>query len=422
MAEKQNEEKTALSGYRILDLTEGGCLVAGKLMGDLGAEVIKVEMPWGAPSRNIGPFYKDIPHPEKSLFWMAYCSNKKSITLDLATADGQEVFKKLVRVSDLVIESFPPGYLEGLGLGYDILSEINPGIILTSITPFGQTGPKASYKFSNLTSWASHCSLYITGYPDRPPVEMSFNFQGALVGGMDAAVGSLFALWYREKTGKGQQVDVSLQDCGMGLLQGVTELWDNFKLDYMRCGTKWMLGGVERETVFPCKDGYVAFFLLGGTPGNGRATAALVRWMEEEGMVPDWMKGYDWVEDYDVSKQTQEEADRLDKVFASFLSTKTKSELFERSIKDGIFLAPIANMADLGQDQHLKSRGMWLETENSELEDTIIYYGPFARLSETPYSLRQRPPLIGEHNEEVYKGILGMSTEDLILLKQGRII
>ena len=138
MAEKQ---ETMLSPYRVLDLTDEKGLLCGKILGDLGADVIKIERPGGDPARNIGPFYHDEPDPEKSLFWFALNTSKRGITLDIEKADGKEIFKKLVKSADFVIESFAPGYLDKLGLGYSELERLNPGIIMVSITPFGQTGP-----------------------------------------------------------------------------------------------------------------------------------------------------------------------------------------------------------------------------------------------------------------------------------------
>ena len=145
----------ALADCRILDLTEGALSLCGKLLADLGADVIKIEKPGGDDTRNIGPFYQDIAHPEKSLFWWAYNVNKRGITLNLETAEGREIFSRLVASADFVIESFSPGHLDDLGLGYAALSALNPRIILMSITPFGQTGPKARNPWSDLTAWAS---------------------------------------------------------------------------------------------------------------------------------------------------------------------------------------------------------------------------------------------------------------------------
>lgn len=420
----QRKDEAALSGIRVLDLTERGCLIAGKILGDLGADVIKVERPGGDPSRKIAPFHKDIPHPERSLFWMAYNLNKRGITLNLETANGKETFKRLVAVSDFVIESFAPGYLERLGLGYEALSKVNHHLILTSITPFGQNGPKSHYKFSELTSWASHGSLYATGYPGLPPVAMSFPFQGSLVGAVDAVVGSLFALWYREATGQGQHVDVSLQETNIELLQALIELWDTAGYNYVRTGTVFRIHGrpVTRNMVFTCKDGYVAFSVLGGAEGVAKSTMAMVRWMNEEGMVPDWLKEYDFAHDYDSSKLAQEESDRLDRLFAEFLLTKTKAELFERSLREGIMLAPVDNTADLAQNPQLTSRDFWVQLGHPELGETLTYCGPFAKFSETPCTFNRRAPLIGEHNEEVYIGLLGMSKTKLLKLKETGVI
>jgi len=170
-----------LGPYRILDLTEGGCMVGARMLGDLGADVIKIEPAGGSPSR-IAPFYKDIPHPGKSLFWFAYNMNKRGITLDISKVDGQEIFKRLVRSTDIVMESFEPGYMNQLGLGYADLSKIKPDLVVTSIIPFGQSGPKAQYKGSDLTAWASGGYLYICGDPDRALTWVSFPQASLLAG------------------------------------------------------------------------------------------------------------------------------------------------------------------------------------------------------------------------------------------------
>lgn len=151
---KKAKVEGMLSPYRVLDLTDEKGLLCGKLLGDLGADVIKIEPPGGDTSRNVGPFYKDIPDPERSLFWFAFNTSKRGITLDIETADGQDVFKRLVTSADFVIESFPPGHMDRLGLGYPALNEINPGVIMVSISPFGQTGPYKDYKSPDIVACA----------------------------------------------------------------------------------------------------------------------------------------------------------------------------------------------------------------------------------------------------------------------------
>ena len=154
MTNKSDEREGLLAPYRVLDLTDEKGFLAGKIFGDLGADVIKIEKPGGDRARCIGPFYKDIPDPEKSLYWFAFNRNKRGITLDIQTADGQSIFKNLVGTADFVIESFPPGFMDKLGLGYEALSKINPRIIMASISPYGQKGPRANYAASELTLWA----------------------------------------------------------------------------------------------------------------------------------------------------------------------------------------------------------------------------------------------------------------------------
>jgi crotonobetainyl-CoA:carnitine CoA-transferase CaiB-like acyl-CoA transferase len=203
MMDGNEESRLSLDPYRVLDLTDEKGMLCGRILGDLGADVIKVERSGGDKSRNIGSFYQDMPHPERSLYWFAYNANKRGITLNLQTADGRGLFKRLAKTSDFIIESFAPGYLEELGLGYPVLSEIKPAIILISITPFGQSGPYRDYKSSDIVSMAMGGLMYITGDADRPPVRVSVE-QSYLHAGAHAAIGALLALHYRVLTGKDQ--------------------------------------------------------------------------------------------------------------------------------------------------------------------------------------------------------------------------
>ena len=149
----QKKEGSLLDPYRILDLSDEKGVLCGKVLADLGADVLKIEPPGGDPMRHIGPFYHDTPDPEKSLYWFTFNTSKRSITLDITKSDGQKIFKRLAKTADFVIECFSPGYLDRLGLGYSVLSELNPRLIMTSITPFGQSGPYRDYKAT--ISWAS---------------------------------------------------------------------------------------------------------------------------------------------------------------------------------------------------------------------------------------------------------------------------
>ena len=163
-----------LAPYRVLDLTDERGLLAGKILADLGADVLQIEPPGGSPARKIGPFHGDDPQPEKSLFWWAYAANKRGITLDLEQKDGQALLEKLVAEADFLIESFTPGYLDGLGLGYQHLAEINPKLVMVSITPFGQDGPYSNYQATDIVGMALGGFMYLTGDEDRAPIRISF--------------------------------------------------------------------------------------------------------------------------------------------------------------------------------------------------------------------------------------------------------
>lgn len=428
MAEQETRE-SLLEPYRVLDLAEGGCLIAGKILGDLGADVIKIEPPGGSPSRNVGPFYRDTDHPEKSLFWFAYNTNKRGITLDIETADGKELFKRLVKSADFVLESFEPGYMASLGLGYEELERINPGIIMTSITPFGASGPYARYKASDLTTWAMGGFMAITGEPGRPPVWIGFP-QASLHGGAMAAAASLIAHWHREMTGEGQHIDVSIQQCVTWCLATAPRYYE-FLLRFLNLSNLPRMGAHQPlphalspglNYVFPCKDGAVYLILLGGSnPSYLNSTKQLVSYMDENGMAPDWLKEFDWVNEYDASKLTQDVIDRVQGVVTEFLMTKTKGELYDEALKRGIHLAPLSNAKEVYENRQLQAREFWAQVEHPELGQAIGYCGPFVKLSEAPLRIRRRPPLIGEHNLEVY-GELGLSRKELSLLKQARVI
>src|SRR4030042_2395688 len=189
-----------LDAYRVLDLTDERGFICGKTLADLRADVVKIEPPGGDPARSMGPFCRDVPGAEESLYWMAYNVNKRGITLNIETKDGQAIFKRLARNADFVIESFAPGRLKALGLGYEVLCQLNPRVILTSITPFGQSGPYREYGTADIVSMALGGYLYLTGEPDRPPVRIGFP-QAYLPAALAAAAGAMIAHCARPSPG-----------------------------------------------------------------------------------------------------------------------------------------------------------------------------------------------------------------------------
>ncbi|MFC1991002.1 CaiB/BaiF CoA transferase family protein, partial [Chloroflexota bacterium] len=239
-------QETTLGSYRVLDLTDEKGWYCGKILGDLGADVIKIEKPGGDPGRNIGPFYHDISDPEKSLNWFAFNTSKRGITLDIETADGREFFRRLVNTADFIIESFPCGHMETLGLGYETLSEINPRIIMSSITPFGQSGPRQDYKSCDIVALAMSGMMYLTGDPDRPPLRIQ-SPQAYLMAGAQAAVGSLIAHYNRELIGEGQHVDVSIQESMITATTQAVPFWHLRNIIMKRSGA--FRAGLSTEAV-----------------------------------------------------------------------------------------------------------------------------------------------------------------------------
>lgn len=410
--------ESLLGPYRALDLSNETGFLCGKILADFGADVIKVEPPGGEPARRLGPFYHDIPHPEKSLYWFAYNTNKRSITLNLESPDGKDIFQRLAQRADFVIETFPPGYLEHLGLGYSVLSQLNPRLIMTSITPFGQSGPFKDYKSSDLIAWATGGLLYLCGTPEMPPVRCNADIAYCQAGAQ-AAVATIIAHNYRQLTGEGQHVDASLQESITGILWQTPQWWDLNQVIVTRLGRFIKRGTLHRRNNYPCKDGYVSWQLH--TAHLGRRTRALVEWMIEEGKASEELKAAPW-EEIDFNTITPEQNDAWEIEFEKFFLTHTKAELAQESVKRSIMIFPCNTTEEVRQDEQLAARDFWVEVEHPELKTTIIYPGAPAKLNEAHWQMYRRPPLIGEHNEEIYKGELGLTQDELVLLKQSNVI
>jgi len=417
-----SEPECLLGPLRVLDLADGGALLCGRILGDLGADVVKIESPAGDPARNVGPFYKGVPDSEKSFFWFALNANKRGITLNIDSADGQAIFRQLAKSADFIVESFEPGYMDSLGLGYAALRQTNPRCIMVSITPFGQSGPYSRHKASDLTLWAMCGYLYLSGDEDRPPVWISIP-QAYLNGGAEAAAACMIADWDRQATGTGQHVDVSIQECLMRLLMNAPLMWDLAGIEPKRAGYSLASAKFNFRTGWPCLDGYIGTYVMGGGAANLVAsTRAWVEWMDEEGMAPEWLKNMNWVVDYDASKLTQDVATQVEQPFMEFFKTKPKSELYEEGLKRGIIVVPVSTVEDLAQDGQLAARDFWVTVEHPELGESLTYCGPFIKSSEASPRVRHRAPLIGEHNEEIYRGELGLGSEELVILKQSGVI
>ena len=426
---KENSEGL-LSPYRVLDLTDERGFLCGKLLGDLGADVLKIEKPGGDPARSTGPFYKNIPDPEKSLFWWAFNANKRGVTLDMETTDGREIFTRLVKSADFVIESFDPGHMESLGFGYSALSRINPGIIMTSITGFGQTGPYSHYKAAEITLWSLAGEGYITGDPDRAPLMPSYPV-GYFFASTAAAVGSMVANSHRALTGEGQHVDAPAY-LGLAWASGpeFQGLWSLDHTIVSRSGAVWRrpqtgtsgtdMKYVNLPLIYKCKDGYLRFMPFVEV-GMLPSTMGLTKWVIEEGVAGEALKKVDW-RTWNWQTVSQETVDEITQSFSRFFIKHTKAELWEGAQERGVQLYPLLTTSDMLKFEQLNIRDYWEEVNHPELCTSVTYPGSFVKMTEAPCTIRRRAPLIGEHNEEIYVKELGFSVEDLPVLKQAKVI
>jgi crotonobetainyl-CoA:carnitine CoA-transferase CaiB-like acyl-CoA transferase len=408
---------SVLAPYRVLDLTDSWGFLCGKILGDLGADVVKVEPPGGDPDRGLGPFYGEVPHRERSLYWFAYNTSKRGITLDISVATGRDLFLRLVRTADFVLDSFRPGYLAELGLDYAALRETRPQLIQTSITPFGTTGPYASHRGTDLEAMALGGFLAVTGEPGRPPLRVSVP-QAPMWASMHAAMGTLIAHWARERSGVAQHVDVSAQAAVIASLAHAPAWWDMHRTNPERSGatmTGRSITGAQMRAIWPCRDGYINFIIYGG-PAGIRTLQALVAWLDEKGLATPRLKEWDWNR-FDVATSTQEEIDAIEEHAAALFATLTKAEYYAGVIRRGMLGYPVATARDHLADPQLEAREFWRDLEHPELGATLRYPGPFARFGLGTCELRRRAPLIGEHNVEIYHDELGLSLDDLARLQ-----
>lgn len=410
-----------LSSARVLDLTDEVGFLCGKILGDLGAEVIKVEPPGGAPSRHIGPYVDGDPGPERSLYWEAYNNNKKGITLDVTTSDGRELFERLVETSDFLVESFEPGFMDDLGLGYEDLAATNPELVYVSVTPWGRTGPYSEFRASDLEMMAASGCMSVTGEADREPLRVSVP-QSYMWAGMAGAMGALTAHYPRLIGGHGQHVDTSGQAASiMALIHA--PMFPPFNGENPSREGPFISGrsteGAAFRAIWPCQDGYLNFIVYGGAAGR-HTNRQLVEWMDERDMAPEHLLERDW-SDFDVSSLTQEELDRIEEPIGEFFETVTKQEFFENVLERRMLGYPVANAEDIRSDDQLRAREFWTTLDHPE-HGEIEYPGGFAKFSEGSCAVRRPAPRIGEHNEAVFGDELGLPADVQEQLADRRVI
>ncbi len=411
-----------LDRLRVMDLTTPLGHLCGKILGDLGADVIKVEPPAGDAGRRRTPFYMDPDGNEHSLFWLTYNNNKRGLTLDLEQDEGRELLARLAAQADVLIESYPPGYLDSIGVGYESLSKRNPGLIHTAITPFGQAGPYRDFQASDLEIQASAGILSLTGRPDGPPVRISLS-QSEAWASLYGAMGTMTAHHWRQRGGKGQFVDVSAQAACVIQCVHAPLFWDYNREMATRQGeylTGRTITGARFRSVWPCKDGFLTFILYGG-PAGRKTNRELTAWMDREAMAPEFMKNMDW-ERFDISAMTQKQIDDIEDIIGKFFQMITKAEFMKEAVERGMLGYPVASTADILQDEQLMTRQFWTPLPVPGRDEAIRFPGPFARFSSSSCAVRRPAPGLGQHTDEILREDLGLSAGEILRLRSEGVI
>lgn len=403
-----NTSPSALEGLRVLDLSGPMGNYAGKLFADMGADVILVEPPQGTALRREPPFIAGIAGVERSLNFAYQNTSKRGICLDLDTASGQHLFRELAATADLVIETFPPGWMDARGIGYEALSQRKPSISVASITPFGQTGPYAQMQATDLVGLALGGLLHMGGYRDAAPTQ-AHGDQAFKCAAMYGAVAAMLAVTQAELSGQGQHVDISMQESVTLALENAAQTYDlEGTIRQRPLGDQRFAG----YGLFPCKDGYI--FLGSRGIGNSPAWTRSMQWFQDEGMAgAERLLGPEWS---DLNYLRSDEArDVFGELFITWAKQHTKAWLYTEGQKRGIPLAPVSTPADLMENPQLRARGHFVPFTHPLLEQAAEMPGAPYVLSGTPWQVRGEAPKLGEHTVEVL-GEIGVAPEEVARL------
>ncbi len=402
-------EAGTLAGLKVVEL---GSFVAApyatKLLADQGAEVVKIEPPLGDLARRVGPFPGDIPHPEKSGFFLYLNHNKLGVTLDIGVPTGRDILKRLLKDADILVEANPPRVMQELGLDYKALGQVNPRLIVTSITAWGQSGPYRDRKASDLTCEAAGNVAYGVGFPEREPLAMPF-WQGDHQAGLNAAGATMAALLARDKSGKGQHVDISEVEALACIFAGMyvpTYVFQGITGD--RKGFRSGLG-LFPQTILKCKDGWICL--------NAPQLEQWIRFVKLMGE-PAWSKEQRYRNRRAMSEEYPEEVEAL---LAPWFAERTKKEIFNACREAHTPFAPVRTVEDLLKDAQLAHRRYFMEVKHPEAGTWTYPSAPF-KLSEAPGGVWRPAPRLGEHNEEVYCERLGFSRMDLVDLRRAGVV
>jgi len=410
-----------LVGLRVLELADEKGQFCGKLMADLGADVIKIEPPGGQSTRSVGPFLDDVPHRERSLSFWHYNTSKRGLTLNLDTPDGRDLFHRLVPQADIVLETYPPGYLPTLGLGYEELSGLNARLIMCSLTPFGQTGPWRDYQTSDLLQLAAGGQMGCCGYdpedvPEAPPIAPGGG-NAWHIGGHFAYIAIMAALCFRDMTGEGQYIDASIHEaCALTTEAAIPTYIYTGKVVQRHTGRA---AAVEKSepTQFVTRDGAWLNTTRSGFNLTPERLRRLAEWMDTYGLAQDLLE-----EKYQSPATIQANVPHIAAALETFFASIPLEEAWHGGQELGLPWGAIRSMDEIIDDQHLQDRDFFVEVSHPELGRSFIYPGPAAIYSRSPWRISRRAPLIGEHNVEIFCGELGLSKAELVVLAESGVI
>ena len=376
-----------LEGIKVLELGNFvAAPFAGKIFGEFGAEVIKVEDP------NKGDSLRNwrVMHNGTSLWWYVHARNKKSITLNLREEEGQEMVRELAKDADVIIENFRPGTLEKWGIGYEDIKKINPSIIMTRISGYGQTGPYRNKVGFGSVAESMGGLRYLTGFPDRPPVRVGLAV-GDSIAGLYAVNGTLMALRARDNDPlkRGQYVDVALTEAVFSLLEGVLPEYDLKGIIKERTGAT--LEGIAPSNTYICADGKYIVIAANSDSIFKRFANAIGR--------PDFAENPTYL----TNNGRAENAEYLDQVIEEWTRKHSQKEVQKILDEAGVPVGPIYNIEDIVRDEHYQARDM-LQTVTLPDGEQVLVPGIVPKLSETPGSIEWIGPELGQHNEEVLEG------------------
>ncbi len=406
-----------LHGLRVLELGDEKGQWCAKLMADLGADVVKIEPPGGGAARQVGPFLDDLPNRERSVYFWHYNTSKRGITLNLETEDGRALFRSLAATADVVLETMSPGYLPSLGLGYDELRAENPRLVMCSLTPFGQTGPWRDYVTSEMVQLAAGGQMGCCGYedeivPNAPPIAGGGG-QAWHMGSHYAYIAITSALVYRSTTGKGQYIDASIHEACALTTEPAVPIYIYRGEVVLRQTGRHAFPTIRPKTQFRCKDGKMVNLMIGFGIAP-RELRVLAEWMDGYGAAEDLLD-----EKYGDTAVIQENTNHIFEALERFVLGLTQEEAYHGAQERGINWGAIRTPDDLLDDGHLHDRGFWVNVEHPELGRSFTYPGPAGIWNDSPWRIYRRAPLVGEHNEELLCGELGLTRAELAVLAEG---